>query len=373
MTHSFEARDAMSGDARGEPVFVRWSGSPWDLVGLSFVNFFLTIITLGIYGFWGRTEVRRRIWSSIRLQDEPLAYTGTGGELFKGFLFVVLVVFIPGLLILFAAAAIFGDRSIAYGVTNLAVYMAYFLLMGIAIYRARRYRLTRTVWRGIRGGMSGSPTSFAWLWIWTTALIPVTLGWILPWRANRLQAHLGRETTFGDRHFAYAGSSSRLYGPFAVLWVGGPILVAVLFALVAIIGVLSVDGGSQASMKMPSLVQVVMLVGIFVLGMLALSVIGAWYRSRTFNLFAAYTGFDRAKLGLRTTAWGLIGLALSNFLITIFSLGILRPVAQARAAKYLIDRLSIDGTVDVTGILQSQAALGKGGEGLAQMFDVDAF
>ena len=361
----------MSGDARGEPVSVRWSGSPWDLVGLSFVNFFLTIITLGIYGFWGRTEVRRRIWSSIRLQDEPLAYTGTGGELFKGFLFVVLVVFIPGLLILFAAAAIFGDRSIGYGVTNFAVYMAYVLLMGIAIYRARRYRLTRTVWRGIRGGMSGSHTTYAWLWIWTTALIPVTLGWILPWRANRLQAHLGRETTFGDGNFDYAGSSSPLYLPFTVLWIGAPVLLAIVAGLIA---VLTVNfGGATPSMKMPSMTQAGAIVGIIVLATLALSVIGAWYRSRTFNLFAAYTGFDRAKLCLRTTAWGLIGLALSNFLITIFSLGILRPVAQARTAKYLIDRLSIDGTVDVTGILQSQAALGKGGEGLAQMFDVDAF
>ena len=371
MTHSVATNERAAGDARGEPVSVRWSGSPWDLVGLSFANFFLTVITLGIYAFWGRTEVRRRIWASIRLQDEPMAYTGTGGELFKGFLFVVLAVFVPGLLILFVVAAIFGDRSIAYGVTNLAVYMAYFLLMGIAIYRARRYRLTRTVWRGIRGGMSGSPIRFSWLWIWTTALIPVTLGWILPWRANRLQAHLGRETTFGDRSFDYAGSSSPLYLPFTVLWIGAPVLLA---GMVGLIAALSVNfGGATPTMKMPSMTQVGVIIGIIILATLALSVIGAWYRSRTFNLFAAYTGFDRAKLRLRTTAWGLIGLALSNFLITILSLTILRPVAQARTAKYLIDRLSIDGTIDVAGILQSQAALGKGGEGLAQMFDVDAF
>ena len=115
------------------------------------------------------------------------------------------------------------------------------------------------------------------------------------------------------------------------------------------------------------------IVGIFLLAIPVLAVVGAWYRSRSHNLVAAYTGFDRAKFCLRTTAWGLIGLALSNFLITIVSLTILRPVAQARSAKYLIDRLSIDGTVDVAGILQSRSALGKGGEGLAQMLDVDAF
>lgn len=373
MTLSMGTRGDVSRGSRGEPVSVRWSGSPWDLVGLSFANVFLTVITLGIYSFWGRTEVRRRIWSSIRLQDEPLAYTGTGGELFKGFLVAVLVVFVPGFLFLLAVALIFGERGIAIGVANLIVYMGYFLLVGIAIYRARRYRLTRTVWRGIRGGMSGSPTAFAWLWIWTSFLIPFTFGWILPWRANRLQAHLTRETTFGDRAFGYEGSSGPLYLPYTVMWIGAPLLVATLAALVAVIGVLNISGGSGPAMKMPSAAQSVALLGLVVLGLLALSVIGAWYRSRMLNLFAAYTGFDRSNLCLQTTAWGLIGLALTNFLIVILSLGILRPVAQARTAKYLIDHLSIQGTVDVTGILQSRAALGKGGEGLAQMFDVDAF
>jgi hypothetical protein len=54
-------------------------------------------------------------------------------------------------------------------------------------------------------------------------------------------------------------------------------------------------------------------------------------------------------------------------------LGILSPVAQARALKYFVDRMSIQGTIDFARITQSQAALGRGGEGLAQAFDVDAF
>ena len=78
---------AIRPQGRGMALPVTWVGSPWSLAGLSFLNFFLTIVTLGTYGFWGRTEVRKRIWSSVRLAGEPLEYTGTGKELFLGFLF----------------------------------------------------------------------------------------------------------------------------------------------------------------------------------------------------------------------------------------------------------------------------------------------
>ena len=68
-----------------EPLALAWKQQS-GLIGLSIVNFILRILTLGIYHFWGKTEVRRRIWSAVRLNGEPLEYTGTGKELFIGFL-----------------------------------------------------------------------------------------------------------------------------------------------------------------------------------------------------------------------------------------------------------------------------------------------
>lgn len=356
----------------GQQIGVAWAGSPWDLVGLSFVNFFLSIITLGIYSFWGRTEVRRRIWSSVRLDGEPLAYTGTGKELFLGFLFAMLIVFLPVFVALTVAAVVLGPNSAGYVVVTLIVYALFFLLMGVAIYRAQRYRLTRTEWRGIRGGLSGSATSYAWHWIWTGLLIGPTLGWIVPWRANRLQQHMTRDTTFGHKNFGYEGSASGLYGPFAVLWIGGIVVFIAVLGVITLINPSSMPLPGQQP-RPPSPWQVVTTLLVILFAITLMSVVGAWYRSRTFNVFAWYTGFDQARFKLNTTPMGLIGLVISNFFITMLSLGILAPVAQARAAKYLVDRLSIEGTIDVDAILQSQAALGRGGEGMAQVLDVDGF
>ena len=213
-----------SGQGAGEPVHISWSGSPWDLIGLSFVNFFLTIITLGIYSFWGKTEVRRRIWSSVRLQGEPLAYTGTGRELFVGFLIVFGAVLLPMYLLAIAAVLAFGPRSLLAVAVQYSLFALFLFLAGVATYRARRYRLTRTLWRGIRGGMAGSPAGYATTSFFSSLLLPLSLGWTSPWQANLLHKRLASETTFGNQQFAYEGGSGPMYGRFALLWVGGLVL-----------------------------------------------------------------------------------------------------------------------------------------------------
>jgi hypothetical protein len=47
--------------------------------------------------------------------------------------------------------------------------------------------------------------------------------------------------------------------------------------------------------------------------------------------------------------------------------------AQLRSARYFLSRLKLDGPVDLAAIQQNASALPKRGEGLAQVFDLDAF
>ncbi|MFM9940544.1 MAG: YjgN family protein [Hyphomicrobiaceae bacterium] len=361
---------------RGERVELKWVGSPWELTGLSFINFMLSVVTLGIYSFWGKTEVRKRLWSSVRLQGEPFTYTGTGKELFLGFLFAVAVFFIPILALSIAAVVVFGPDSPIVDLLSLPIYVIIFLFMGIAMYRARRYRLSRTLWRGIRGGMSGSPKSFAGLWIWTTLLLGVTAGWFAPQRAVMIQKRLHDETTFGSESFRFTGDSGPLYPPFAVLWIGAFLLyIAVIGSVLAAIGLGNLGKIGQGQDLDPSELnfQPLLIFAIVILALLTWFVLSAWYQARKLIHFARCTTIDNARFAMHITGMGLIGLVITNMLISFVSLGILSPVAQARGLKYFVDRMHIDGTFDFARITQSQAALGQGGEGLAQAFDVDAF
>jgi uncharacterized membrane protein YjgN (DUF898 family) len=359
--------------AGAEPLKLTWRQQP-GLIGLSIFNFILRVLTLGIHHFWGKTEVRRRIWSSVRLNGEPLEYTGTGGELFLGFLVAVAVLVVPVLVGSVAIAFLFGPESIAQAVFIGIYYVAIFFLLGFAVHRALRYRLSRTRWRGIRGGLEGSALGFAWTNFWTALLIPFTLGWIMPWRQTKLQGILSNGMRFGSRPFQFSARSGPLYGRFAALWFGS-------FGLIILVGVAAalaqyLDGPAPRSSAVPgqpnpavSAVGILAVVAIYI----GLGIMAAWYQAAVINHFAAHTTYEGARFRGSATAWSLIWLVISNMLLVTFTLGLLTPVAQARSARYMVDRLDIDGAVPLAEIAQRAQDPMRRGEGLAQVFDVDAF
>ena len=131
----------------GQPLDIDWAGKGSNYIGLGFKVFFLKIITLFIYHFWGKTEVRKKLWNHVRLNNEPLEYTGTGMELFLGFLITMFVVFVPAILALMGLAFAFGAESIQYIIGVICLYLFFLYLIGVAIYSAHKYRLSRTQWR----------------------------------------------------------------------------------------------------------------------------------------------------------------------------------------------------------------------------------
>jgi uncharacterized membrane protein YjgN (DUF898 family) len=364
----------------GEPLALTWKQHS-GLIGVSIVNFVLRVLTLGIYHFWGKTEVRRRIWSAIRLNGEPLEYTGTGKELFLGFLVVLFCVFLPIALAGAALVYVLGPHSQLLPAFQLLAYVVLFFLVGIAIHRALRYRLARTRWRGIRGGLDGSSLRFAWTHFWTALLIPFTLGWIMPWRATKLQSLLYNDMRFGNRPFRFMARSGPLYGRFAVAWIGTILLFVAASAGVGFsMYLVGFDPQPAAVPGRPPSVDpktmaaiMTAIVPIMVVFYLLFGLIVAWYQAGAFNHFAAHTSYEGATFRGRATTWSLIWLVISNILIVSLTLGLLAPVAQARAARYMIDRLSIDGAVPLAEIEQRAADPMRRGEGLAQVFDVDAF
>lgn len=357
------------------PLNLSWV-HPKGLIGLSLINTLLRILTLGIYGFWARTEVRKRIWSGIRLNGEPLVYTGTGKELFLGFLFVFFVVLIPAFLLVFGAVFAFGPESGAAALVQLALYLAFLMLWGVAIYRAFRYRLSRTNWRGIRGSLVGNSQSYGWTWFWTALLVPLSLGWIIPWRSVKLQEMMTRDMRFGSRPFRFSATAAPLYTRFGAAWILTMLALAVPVLLFATYwpADLPVEEGAELTPEQAEALTaaLLMVVAAGVTAYLIFAVATAWYRAYETNYFAAATTFEGARFKGTLAAGGLIWIAITNFLIVVFSLGILTPVAQARATRYLVDHLEIEGAVPLGEIAQGPDQNIVRGEGLAQAFEIDA-
>ena len=373
---NFDVGEQTTTSQTGEPLEISWR-NPHGMVGLSFFNTMMRVLTLGIYDFWGRTDVRKRIWSSVRLNGEPLIYTGTGGELFFGFLIIFGVLILPMILIALGIW-IYLDKTyflVFYGLSSIL----FFFLYGVAIYRAQRYRLSRTRWRGIRGGLVGNSLNYGWAFFWSAILIPFTMGWIMPWRTTMLQRIITNDTNFGNRPFSFKGQAGPLYPQFTVLWCGSLILYFFAIGVMIAAGVYSglgeeVDPANQEEFeeKIGTAMSLAFF-GALVIAAPIYYLLSAWYRAKVFNYFASATHFENARFRGTATGMGFFMLGLTNALIAVCSLFILMPLVHARTARYIIEHVRLDGTVPVEEIVQGTQDDPSTGEGLAHALEIDAF
>ena len=122
-------------------------------------NFLLNVVMLGVYRIWAKTRLRRFLWRHTKLLGEPLEYTGTGGELFVGFL-IAMAILAP-----LIGVASLAQLFVEHIAVNFVVPVVLFLLTPVALYRMWRYRFARTLWRGVQFGLDGSSLRYAGLWL----------------------------------------------------------------------------------------------------------------------------------------------------------------------------------------------------------------
>jgi uncharacterized membrane protein YjgN (DUF898 family) len=178
----------------------------------------LELITVGFYRFWLATDIRRHLWSNTIIDGDAAEYTGRARELLIGFLFA-LAILVPIYLAYFLVG-LEVERFKAFA--SIPLFLFFYLFGQFAIYRARRYRLTRTVWRGVRFWMDGSGWAYAGqalLWGIGTAL---TLGLLLPWREAALERYKMSHSYYGDLQGSFEGRGSDLFKRGWWLWLLAP-------------------------------------------------------------------------------------------------------------------------------------------------------
>src|SRR5712664_4207612 len=139
------------------PAPVLFSGNRGEFFRLVTRGAGLELITVGFYRFWLATDIRRHLWSNTSVDSDAPEYTGRAKELLIGFLFA-LAILVPIYLAYFLISV---EAERWQGFASFPLIAAFYVFGQFAIYRARRYRLTRTVWRGVRFWMDGSGWAYA--------------------------------------------------------------------------------------------------------------------------------------------------------------------------------------------------------------------
>lgn len=187
-----------------------------------------TVLTLGLYRFWMKTRLRRWYWSAIRPGGTPLEYVGDPYEKLLGFLIAVVIlafyIGVVNLLLMFASFSLFQQNFAAYLISFLGVIPLWFY----ATYRARRYVLARTRWRGVRFGLAPGAWGYTWRALMHWALTLLTLGLLWPRMTFWLEKYRTDRTFFGDAQLVQGGRWTMLYTTTK------PIFVALAFAACAV-------------------------------------------------------------------------------------------------------------------------------------------
>ena len=205
------AQAGLAAPAGGSVRFVGQARFFWHLLVRGGV---LLMFTLGIYRFWLATDIRRFLWSNTELSGETFEYNGTARELLLGFMMAIAIL-VSIYAVFFAITLSGGPIGEVSGLLSLALLA---LLGQYAIYRARRYRLTRTVYRGVRFHQTGAAWRYAVCGVFWWGMMILTLGLAYPFAQSQLERFKMRNTYYGNLQGRFEGTGWPLFARGVLMW-----------------------------------------------------------------------------------------------------------------------------------------------------------
>ena len=182
---------------------ISFHGNGMDLFKIIFVNFILTVLTLGIYYFWAKTKERAYIFGSTSFGGDRFSYHGTGKELFRGGLILFLILLVV-YLIGWGATISFGILAgeIVQGVVFPIIFIFAFPALMVGAFR---YRLSRTSWRSIRFSFRGLRMDAFKIYLKGYILTILTLGFYYPIFLVNIEDFWRSHSRFGSMPFNFSG------------------------------------------------------------------------------------------------------------------------------------------------------------------------
>lgn len=340
-------------------------GTGGTLFGIHLVNTLLTLVTLGIYYYWAKVRVRTFLFGQTEFAGDRFSYHGSARELLNGTIKASLVFGIPYFLMGNAGQFVEGNTAIQVTL-KVAAWLLLVLFIPVAITGARRYRLSRTAWRGIRFSFRGNTLDFIKLWFSGYFLTAVTLGLYYPYFSTKKHAFLTAHSYFGSEPFKFSGDGAVLSRPFLRMY-----LLAGAVAGIAGLGLYSVVDLPRQNIEDPEAV------GSFVVGAIASLMIGAlvfrllWlpYSVIEQRFFWEQTSIGSARFQLPITTWPYLKLKLGNMFFMVCTLGLAWSWVTIRNIRFITDQLELVGVDNFDEIVQAYDGAPPIGEGLDGFLD----
>jgi uncharacterized membrane protein YjgN (DUF898 family) len=365
-----------------QPEPVVFSGKRGDFRKLVTRGAALELVTAGFYRFWLATDMRRHLWSHTEIDGDAAEYTGRARELLIGFL-IAMAILVP-IYVVYFVIGIEAERAQAFA--SFPIFLFFYLFGQFAIYRARRYRLTRTVWRGVRFWMDGSGWAYALRATLWGALVALTLGLAWPWREAALERYKMRHSHYGSLQGSFEGTGWEFFKRGWGLWLASPLMLLLIpapfiyGAFKAIEWKWWVEGLRFGDVRFRSTLPTAGLMGLYwkAIGWCTLAFVGfSIYLSAALLLYWQLSGQEMDKLfagGRILQTIPIIVIYVIGYLALVLAINIVirlylvRDIWQRVVASIVVNRLGAAADVAAKGELASAL-----GEGIADGLDVAGF
>lgn len=300
-----------------------FKGSGFNLFKIQLVNIILTTITLGLYYPWAKARTLQYFYGNTVFNEQPFVFTGTGSEMFKGFIKAFLL-----LLGLYGAVVYLVLNEQEY-IGLALLYIVLILIIPFAIHGSYRYRFAKTVWSGIRFGYMGDKWELFGLCMKGTLLTIVTLGIYGAWFSMNLRRYLLCNVKFGNARFSYKGV-----------------------------------GGEYLWLNIKGYFLTVFTIGLYFF----------WWQKDLYNYYVNNLRLTKGEqtMLVRSTATGgdFLALIFVNLVLFIFTLGLATPWIIVRTTRFLMLNITLDGTIVFDELKQTEAEYDDAtGEDIADFLD----
>lgn len=349
---------------------IRFYGRGGEFFGIWIVNLLLSIVTLGIYSAWAKVRTKKYFYGNTELAGDRFDYHAKPIQILKGRIVAAVCV----------AAWLISNSF--FPLFSLVLFLAFALALPWLVHGNTRFDARVTSYRNVRFDFAGTLKGAYGVFLGWPALcyllvglcffftffvagsypigglvlsiMTFVLGFVLyAWIAAQMAKYFINGYRYGDR--AFSGDvelsvyiKTYLLGGLlglglSVVWV----IIGVAFggaSMLAELGSAGQMSGTGASQGM--ILAIVASYGGMILTML---VVMGFIKARIRNYLFGQTvieGESEYRLNSQMKTWGLVSLMVTNFLLTVVTLGFARPWVKVRTARYVAGTTMVIGDLD---------------------------
>ena len=387
---------------------LKFEGNGSEFFKIWIVNILLTVLTLGIYYPWAKVRTKRYFYANTSLYNRYFEYHATGRQLFVGFLIAF------GFLLLYILLEKINPILALFSLAIL------FLMTPWIIYRSLKFNLRMVSFSNVRFSFKGKvldsfktflfyPLFYILIYIGviglfsmvTTAqggtppLLVIIFGFIstmalfvyaTAFTQTKAIEYIYLNINYGQGKFS---GSYEIKEIISILFKTFLISLALFVVLLFIVGFISSffigleefkeiqtvlmtsENQSLISEKLATImpILIILYMGLFVVGVIS----WAYYKVKKREYILKKWELDKKIIFSSTlTINSFVWVMISNFFLTIISLGFAYPWAKVRMSKLLIETIFIESSIEIDEYItekeEEQSALG---EQVGDAFDVD--